>query len=258
MRPSIKITLALVVLLCAATAAVAMADPIAPTTPYPAPAADAPACEAKRLAVREAKIDHDFAEKMYVLEKQVFDGGAGTLAALWAAERELHLASIALNEAKYAEATCRNDKGNAADKVCVGLALRLNKLLDELPSRVALEDLAKKDHKRVGEGAGSGVEDKRSLAAAERTALKAEATRQRIEQEIKDLREAIKNNPACANFNAERPRAVPPAPPAPPVPPVPPVPPAPTSAVPTGVPSGPGTSTDAPVPSSTAGATGAH
>jgi hypothetical protein len=214
MRPIVKIVLPLAMVLGVATA-VAVADPIPPTTPYPAPAADAPACEAKRLAVQEAQADYKFAKDMYALEKEVFDSGTGTPAALWAAEKELHLAAIALNEAKYAEVACRNEKGNAANKVCVGLALQLNKLIDELPMRKALEAGAKAEYNRLLKARAVGAEGKRALAAALRDAEKAEATTKRIEQEIADLRDAIKKNPACAKFDPERPVAKPPAPPNP-------------------------------------------
>jgi hypothetical protein len=212
MRPVVKIVLPLAVVLGAVTVAVAVADPIAPTTPYPAPVADAPTCEAKRLAVQEAQADYKYAKSMYDLEKEVFDSGTGSPADLWVAERELQLASITLNEAKYAEVACRNEKGNAADKVCVGLALQLNKLIDELPMRKALESGAKAQYNRVVGGRAAGVEGKKALAAATRDAEKFEAARKRVEQEIADLRDAIKKNPACAKFDPERPVAKPPAP----------------------------------------------
>jgi hypothetical protein len=212
MRLSVKIALPLVALLGAATALVAAADPIDPTTPYPPPAPNAPACAAKQFAVQEAQADYKYAKTMYDLEKEVYDSGTGTPAALWAAEKDLQLAAIALNEAKYAELICRNEKGKAEDKVCVALALQLNKLIDELAMRKALEAGAKAEYNRIAKIRNLGAEGKKLLAAALRDAEKFEATRKRIEQEIQDLRDTIKTTPACAKYNPERPASKPPAP----------------------------------------------
>lgn len=212
MKPAVRVLLPIVILLGVATGVMAAAEPIEPTTPYPPPAAGAPACAAKGLAVQEAQAEYKYAKSMYELEKELYDAGTGSPSSLWGADKELQVAGIALNEAKYAELVCRNEKGKAEDKVCVGLALQLNKLIDELSMRKALGTGANREYNRVVTASMAGVEGKKALAAALRDSEKFEATKKRVEQEIQDLRDSIKNNPACAKFDPERPAPKPPAP----------------------------------------------
>src|SRR5689334_11653513 len=118
MRRLFKIALPVVVLLTVA-ATVALAGPAVPRTPYPDVPANADVCKVEKLEIQKKQVEYDYAKKVYDRALANYNKGSGSLGAVQQAEVALDQATIALNNAKYAEAACRNDKGNAADKVCV-------------------------------------------------------------------------------------------------------------------------------------------
>jgi hypothetical protein len=222
MRPILKIVLPLLILLGAAVATAASADPIPPTTPYPAPADRAPECPKARGAVVAAEAEFARAGVAYDLAKRSYLAGGGSYAAMAEAEIAMHVAGIALNDKKYAELICRNGRHKPADMACVNLKLQLNQLIDELPLRTRVEYLAKEQYDLVKWGYDRGVVGENELAKAKAAAEAAEGQRTGVQGEIEALRKEIRAlNPPCQN--AERPA---PAPAPRPVP----VPPAPTSA----------------------------
>jgi hypothetical protein len=228
MRPIVKIVLPLLILLGATVATTASADPIPPTTPYPAPAERAPACPNAAGKVVAAQAEYGRAGIAYDLAKQSYLAGGGSYAAMAEAEIALHLAGIALNEKKYAELICRNDRHKPADMACVKLKLQLNQLIDELPLRTRVEYLAKEQYDLIKWAYDQGVAGVNEVAKAKAAADAAEGERTGVQGEIDALRREIGAlNPPC--LNAERPA------PAPAPRPVPAPAPAPTSA-PTPVP----------------------
>jgi hypothetical protein len=128
----IKIVLPVAVLFVAATA-VALAAPITPTTPYPAVPANADVCLVEKLEIQRQQAEFDTAMREYDRIRSLYPRSASA-SELRAAERAVHLAGIRLNNAKYAEAACRNNLGNDANKACIALALELNRLIDEAPA----------------------------------------------------------------------------------------------------------------------------
>lgn len=204
MRRLFKIVLPVVILLAVA-ATVALAAPPVPTTPYPAVPANADVCKVEKLEIQKKQVEYDYAKKVYDKALTAYNRGAGSLGAVQQAEIALDQAAIALNNAKYAETACRNDKGNAADKVCVALALELNRLLDELAQRQEIERLTKALYdaavEQVRRGAGSSDE----VDLAEKNWKVAQLDRQQVEQKIADQRAKIAATPACKDYPVERP-----------------------------------------------------
>lgn len=193
--------------LFAAVAAVAMAGPMAPTAPYPSVPANPDVCLVEKLEIQRQQLEYDAAVREYNRTRALYERNAASASELRAAERAVHLAGIRLNNAKYAEAACRNNLRNDPDKACITLALELNRLIDELPMRRELERLARADYDAAVR-AGSAV----APAELERLRLAAQVAtieRQQAEQRIVDQRARIAANPACRGFPAERPAPTP-------------------------------------------------
>jgi hypothetical protein len=201
----IKIVLPVAVLFVAATA-VALAAPITPTTPYPAVPANADVCLVEKLEIQRQQAEFDTAMREYDRIRSLYPRSASA-SELRAAERAVHLAGIRLNNAKYAEAACRNNLGNDANKACIALALELNRLIDELPMRRELERLAIADYDAAVQ-AGSAV----SPSELDRLRLAAQVAtieRQQTEQRITDQRARIAADPACRDYPVDRPAPTP-------------------------------------------------
>jgi hypothetical protein len=203
-----------VAVMVTAAGAVAMAAPLTPTTPYPDVPANADVCKVEKLDVTRAQIELDIAKRAYERAKTAYERGVGAISAMRIAEIAVHRAMIKLNAAKYAEAACRNNKGNDANKPCITLALDLNRLLDELALRQEVERLARAEYDRALEGRRTGVVSEEELDKTELEWRLAEVDRQQTEQRITDQRELIAANIACRGFPFDR-RPAPPAPPQP-------------------------------------------
>jgi outer membrane protein TolC len=213
----------------ATAAAVAVAAPIAPTTPYPEVPANADVCKVEKLEIQKQQAKYDLAKGNYDRTKRAYDSGSASIEQLRTDEAALHNATIALNNAKYAEAACRNNKGNDPKKVCIGLSLELNRLIDELALRVQLEAIARANYDSVLALAQKGVASAEQVATAKAAWEVAQAERQQAEQKITDQREAITANPACRDYPSERPAPTSTTTPPPSSPPSTSTPPAPTS-----------------------------
>ncbi|MGX7826074.1 hypothetical protein ACTG9Q_13375 [Actinokineospora sp. 24-640] len=203
MKAVVRLVGLLIVLIVGAT--VAMAAPVPSTSPYPEVPANAEACQAEKLEVQRQQLLADQARTDYDRAKRLYERGAGSLADLRAAERALHLATIALNNAKYAEAACRNRQGNDPKKACVELSLELNRLLDEKALRKALEDLAKAEYDTIlrlyNQGAASASEVERARLAWELAKIDSA----QLDLKITAAKKALADNPACKDYPSIRP-----------------------------------------------------
>jgi hypothetical protein len=111
-----------------------------------------------------------------------------------------------LNDKKYAELICRNDRHKPADMACV--KLQLNQLIDELPLRSRVEYLAKEQYDLIKWASEQGAAGVNEVAKAKAAAEAAEGERTGVQGEIEALRREIGAlNPPCQN--AERPAPAP-------------------------------------------------
>ncbi|MFE2752721.1 hypothetical protein ACFXGA_12065 [Actinosynnema sp. NPDC059335] len=207
MKTLLRVLLPVVAVVAAAT--VAFAAPVPPTTPYPAVPADARACLVEKLEIDKQQLLHDQALRHYERIKALHENNAASAGELRAAEQALHQAAIALNNAKYAEAACRNNLGNDPKKECVALSLELNRLLDELALRQELERLAKAHYDAVLALANSGAASREELDRAKTAWEVAKVERQQVEQRITDAKKKLADNPACKDYPSVRPTPTP-------------------------------------------------
>jgi len=199
-----------VVVLCTAMTAMAVAAPMPPTTPFPDVPANATVCLDQKDNIERQQIMYTYAKAVYDRANRANLAGAGAQADLRAAERALHLVEIALNKAKYDEAVCRNDQGNAANKVCVALALEYNRLVDEAPIRAALEALAKADYDAAVAGQNAGAGDADTVDRTKRDWDLSKLDTGQNARWITEARAKITGNPACQGFSFDRPQPAPP------------------------------------------------
>ncbi|GAA1303979.1 hypothetical protein [Saccharothrix xinjiangensis] len=203
MRTLLRILLPVVAVVAAAT--VALAAPVPPTTPYPQVPPNAGACLVEKMEVDKQQLLHDQAKRHYDRIKALFDRNAASASELRAAEKALHQAAIALNNAKYAEAACRNGLGNDPKKECVSLSLELNRLLDELALRQELERLAKAHYDAMLRLADSGAVSREELDRAKTAWEVAQLERQQVEQRIADAKKQLADKPGCKDYPSIRP-----------------------------------------------------
>jgi multidrug resistance efflux pump len=124
-------------------AGMATAATPAPTTPYPNVPINTNVCKAEAIKVAQAQLAYNQAVADYNRTLQLFNRGAAAAQDLRNAQGTVDAATIALNTAKYAEATCQNNAANPANKDCVNLTLELNRLIDELAITQDQEAIAK-------------------------------------------------------------------------------------------------------------------
>lgn len=217
MRSAGKVLLSLAFLVAMATPAVA--TPIEPTTPYPGDLQyNAAVCGVEKLEVDKQQLLHNAAKAKYDRDKRLYD--AGTLGAfdMRATERALHQATIRFNAARYAEAACQNTAGGGEQKLCRGLALELNRLVDELPMWQEIEDLAKKDYDAKKALLNVSVSPE-EVAAAELAWKVAQIERQQAEQRLTNQRNLIMaarvTGVDCKDVSFVRPQQAPPPRPVP-------------------------------------------
>jgi outer membrane protein TolC len=119
---------------------------------------------------------------------QLFNRGAAAAQDVRNAQGKVDTAAIALNTAKYAEATCQNNAANPANKDCVNLSLELNRLIDELAITQDQEAIAKANY-----DAATILFNKNAISAQEYQQIKtaydtAKLQTQLIQQQITDQR----------------------------------------------------------------------
>jgi hypothetical protein len=113
-----------------------------PTRPYPNVAINPNVCLAEAIKVQQAQIKYNAALQTYKTTLDLARRGVASLLELRTDQAALDNAGIALNDAKYAEATCQNNAAAPRNKDCVNLALELNRLIDNLAYTKDLEALA--------------------------------------------------------------------------------------------------------------------
>lgn len=204
-----------VVVLFATMAAMAAAAPVPPTTPFPDVPANATVCLDQKDNIARQQIMYTYAKAAYDRSNKGNNAGVGAQAELRAAERALHLVEIALNQANYDEAACRNDQGNAANKACIALALQYNRLIDEAPIRAALEALAKADYDAAVANQAAGVGDQDTVDRTKRDWDLAKLDTRQNTRWTGEARTKITGNPACQGFSFDRPQPAPPPRPVP-------------------------------------------
>jgi hypothetical protein len=138
--------LSTVVALITGIVLVATAATPAPTTPYPTVPINTNVCKAEAIKVQQAQLAYDQAVANYNRTPQLFNKNAASAQDLRNAQGAVDTAAIALNTAKYAEATCQNTAANPANVACVNLALELNRLIDELAITQDQEAIAKANY----------------------------------------------------------------------------------------------------------------
>ena len=204
MKIVIKVVAPILLLLTAA-ATIALAAPITPTDPYPNVPANPDVCQVEKLEIQKAQNEYNTAKDDYARVLELWRRGSAAIGDVRAADRAVQLAGIKLNNAKYAEAKCRNEKGNDPKKVCIDLSLELNRLTDELAMRKVLEQLASDDYAAGLELARKGAISPSDLAKLKLAYDNAVLDRKQVEQKIKDQKAAIAANPACTDYPSERP-----------------------------------------------------
>ncbi|MBM7082991.1 MULTISPECIES: hypothetical protein [Micromonospora] len=192
-------------------AGMASAAPVAPTTPYPSVPINPNVCKAEKIKVDQAKLLHDQAVASYNRVLQLFNRGAASAQELRDAQKAVDQAALALNNARYAEATCQNNAANPADRNCVNLTLELNRLIDELAITKDLEALAKAHFDaatRLFQSGAMSVEEYQKIKTAYDVAKLQTAL---IEQLIADQR-ARTTAAGCRNVDRPTPTPSSPAP----------------------------------------------
>ncbi|GHJ47592.1 hypothetical protein Cs7R123_49340 [Catellatospora sp. TT07R-123] len=122
---------------------IAAADPVPPSTPFPAVSVNPDVCKAEKIRVDQAQLRYNQALATYNRVLEAYRRGAASAQELRNAQKAVDEAALALNNARYAQAVCQNNAANPANKDCVNIALELNRLLDELAITKDLEALAK-------------------------------------------------------------------------------------------------------------------
>jgi multidrug resistance efflux pump len=230
-------------------AGMATAATPAPTTPYPTVPINTNVCKAEAIKVAQAQLAYDQAVADYNRTLQLFNRNAASAQDLRNAQGKVDTTAIALNTAKYAQATCQNNAANPANKDCVNLSLELNRLIDELAITQDQEAIAKANY-----DAAAILFNRNAISAQEYQQIKtaydtAKLQTQLIQQLISDQR-AKTTAANCKNVDRPAPTPTPttPAPTS--------TTPAPTSTPTTTPPtssSSPTPITSSPVPVSTAG-----
>jgi hypothetical protein len=205
MKLLIKIVAPVAVVITAAAitlAVTASADvyPVVPANPNP------DVCRAERIEIQIQELQ--LAQARRELDR-LRGLSTATPAQLNGAARIVAEAEIRVNSARYAEADCRNRMGNDPNKACITLALELNRLIDELPFRRTIEQIAAAEYARILPLPRSVIpaeELERARLAADVARLQREQTEARITAQ----RALIAATPACRDFPSERPELLPP------------------------------------------------
>jgi hypothetical protein len=199
MKPIIKIVVAVLVMLTAATA-VAMASALPdPTTPYPSVPPNADVCKVEKIDIEKAQVGYEIATRQLDRVNQ------GSAQEVRDAERAALLASVELNTAQYAEAVCRNQNGDDPNKGCIALALDLNRWIDQLADDQELVRVARENYEAMVVASPPPSED--DLDRAQTSMQIAGLDRQESDQRVIDQRERIAADSVCHDFPSTRPPA---------------------------------------------------
>jgi hypothetical protein len=126
-----------VMLMGTATAAIP-----SPTTPYPNVPINNAVCLAQAIQVQQAQNTYNNALAVYNRTLTLYRRNAASAYELRTSQAAVDTAGIALNDLKYAQATCQNNAAAPANQNCVNLTLELNRLVDDLAYTQDLQGIA--------------------------------------------------------------------------------------------------------------------
>jgi hypothetical protein len=186
-------------------ASAASAAPPTPTTTYPAVPIIANACPAQAIKVTQAQNTYNNALAVYNRAVQALNAGVGSQMEVLTTQQALDNATIALNDANYAQATCQNTTANPANANCVTLTLEFNRLTDDLAVTQDLEAVAKAISTIDTNGYNQGVVSKAEYEAALTAYQNAQAQTKLVQVQLTAAQTAA-TNAGCKNIT----RPVPP------------------------------------------------
>jgi hypothetical protein len=163
-------------------------DPPTPTNPFPSVSANPDVCKAEKIRVQQAQLNYDYALNRYNTILDLYNRGAASAQEVRDARKALDQATLALNNARVAYATCQNNAANPPDKDCVNLALEINRLTDELAITKDLEAIAKANLDAAQQAFDQGALDPDSLARAKLAYEQAKLQTALIEQLLTDAK----------------------------------------------------------------------
>jgi hypothetical protein len=182
----------------AATAAIP-----SPTTPYPNVTINPAVCQAQAIQVQQAQNTYNNALANYNRTLQLYRQNAASAYQLRTDQAAVDAAGIALNDAKYAQATCQNNAAAPADRNCINLALELNRLIDNLAYTQDLQGIATANYQmaqRLYAQRAMSLQEFQSFQTAYQNAV---LQTQLVQQQITDQRA---RTTAAGCQNVDRPR----------------------------------------------------
>lgn len=180
-------------------ASAASAAPPTPTTTYPAVPINANVCQAQALKVTQAQNTYNTALGVYNRAVQALNAGVGSQMEVLTTQQALDNATIALNDANYAQATCQNTAANPANANCITLTLEFNRLTDDLVATQDLEAVAKGISTIDTNGFNQGVVSKAEYQAALAAYQSAQAQTKLVQTQIATALTAA-TNAGCKNI----------------------------------------------------------
>ena len=175
------------------------------TTPYPNVAINPNVCQVEAIRVQQAQNTYNNALANYNRTLQVYRRGAASAYELRQDQAAVDAAGIALNDAKYAQATCQNNAANPANKNCVNLTLELNRLIDNLAYTRDLQGIADANYqmaRRLYAARAMSLQEYQSFQTAYNNAV---LQTQLVQQQIADQRT---RTTAAGCQNVDRPAPV--------------------------------------------------
>ncbi len=174
------------------------------TTPYPNVPINGTVCQAEAIRVQQAQNTYNTALANYNRTLQVYRRNAASAYELRTDQAAVDAAGIALNDAKYAQATCQNNAAAPANRNCVNLTLELNRLIDNLAYTRDLQGIATANYQmaqRVYAQHAMGLQEFQSFQTAYQNAV---LQTQLIQQLITDQR-ARTTAAGCQNVDRPAP-----------------------------------------------------
>jgi hypothetical protein len=174
------------------------------TTPYPNVPINGAVCQAEAIRVQLAQNTYNNALANYNRTLQVYRRNAASAYELRTDQAAVNAAGIALNDAKYAQATCQNNAAAPANRNCVNLTLELNRLIDNLAYTRDLQGIATANYQmaqRLYAQRAMGLQEFQSFQTASQNAV---LQTQLIQQLITDQR-ARTTAAGCQNVDRPAP-----------------------------------------------------
>jgi hypothetical protein len=174
------------------------------TTPYPNVPINAAVCQAQAIQVQQAQNTYNNALANYNRTLQLYRRNAASAYQLRTDQAAVDTAGIALNDAKYAQATCQNNAAGPANQNCVNLTLELNRLIDNLAYTQDLQGIATANYemaRRLYAQRAMSLQEFQSFQTAYQNAV---LQTQLVQQQITDQR-ARTTAAGCQNVDRPAP-----------------------------------------------------